>query len=200
MMKKRTIKNICLTLIMAMMLALLPTGAYAKSKEVGKYNPKSGQILVTSDGPFGHAAIVLDPKKNSVVEAVGHKGGIKKGKLSDWKKKKEFWLVEVKGVSASNQKKAAEWCLKQVGKPYNGDFGNMSTRNSFYCSQLVWAAYKDVCKIDLNTKSVDWISVTYGIGKYGISIKPCLKKQCMQISPKELVNTNKTITKYYYKK
>lgn len=44
----------------------------------------------------------------------------------------------------------AEYCLAQIGKPYNIDFLDSSTEDSFYCSQLAYKAYlkKD---IDLNT-------------------------------------------------
>ena len=44
----------------------------------------------------------------------------------------------------------AEYCLAQVGKPYNLNFLNAETDQSFYCSQLAYKAYKQI-GIDLNT-------------------------------------------------
>ena len=44
----------------------------------------------------------------------------------------------------------ASFCLAQVGKPYNINFLDSSTENSFYCSQLAYKAYQK-CGIDLNT-------------------------------------------------
>jgi len=44
----------------------------------------------------------------------------------------------------------AAFCLAQVGKPYNINFLDSSTENSFYCSQLAYAAYLKN-GIDLNT-------------------------------------------------
>jgi len=44
----------------------------------------------------------------------------------------------------------AEYCLAQVGKPYNLNFLNAETDQSFYCSQLAYKAYKQV-GINLNT-------------------------------------------------
>ena len=44
----------------------------------------------------------------------------------------------------------ANYSLAQVGKPYNLNFLNAETENSFYCSQLVYKAYQQV-GIDLNT-------------------------------------------------
>ena len=46
--------------------------------------------------------------------------------------------------------KVAEYCLAQVGKPYNLNFLNSETEESFYCSQLAYKAYQQV-GVDLNT-------------------------------------------------
>ncbi len=50
----------------------------------------------------------------------------------------------------SIREKIAAFCLAQVGKPYNINFLNSSTEDSFYCSQLAYKAYLK-CGIDLNT-------------------------------------------------
>jgi hypothetical protein len=44
----------------------------------------------------------------------------------------------------------AAFCLAQVGKPYNLNFLNAETDESFYCSQLVYKAYQRV-GVNLNT-------------------------------------------------
>ena len=44
----------------------------------------------------------------------------------------------------------AQYCLSQVGKPYNLNFLNSESENAFYCSQLAYKAYQQV-GIDLNT-------------------------------------------------
>jgi hypothetical protein len=46
--------------------------------------------------------------------------------------------------------KVAEYCLAQIGKPYNLNFLNAETEESFYCSQLAYKAYQQI-SIDLNT-------------------------------------------------
>jgi hypothetical protein len=46
--------------------------------------------------------------------------------------------------------KVAQYCLSQLGKPYNLNFLNSETEDAFYCSQLVYKAYLEV-DIDLNT-------------------------------------------------
>jgi cell wall-associated NlpC family hydrolase len=48
------------------------------------------------------------------------------------------------------RKTVADYCLRQLGKPYNLNFLNAETENAFYCSQLVYKAYLQV-GIDLNT-------------------------------------------------
>jgi hypothetical protein len=44
----------------------------------------------------------------------------------------------------------AEYCLAQLGKPYNLNFLNPETEDSFYCSQLAYKAYQRI-GINLNT-------------------------------------------------
>ncbi len=46
--------------------------------------------------------------------------------------------------------RVAEYCLAQVGKPYNLNFLNAETDGAFYCSQLAYKAYQQI-GIDLNT-------------------------------------------------
>ena len=48
------------------------------------------------------------------------------------------------------RKTIAAYSLTQVGKPYNLNFLNPETDESFYCSQLAYKAYQQV-SIDLNT-------------------------------------------------
>lgn len=48
------------------------------------------------------------------------------------------------------RQRVAAYCLAQVGKPYNLNFLNSETEESFYCSQLAYKAYQQV-GIDLNT-------------------------------------------------
>jgi len=46
--------------------------------------------------------------------------------------------------------KVAEYCLAQVGKPYNLNFLKSDTDEAFYCSQLAYKAYQQI-GINLNT-------------------------------------------------
>jgi len=48
------------------------------------------------------------------------------------------------------REKVVEYCLAQVGKPYNLNFLNPETEDAFYCSQLAYKAYQQI-GIDLNT-------------------------------------------------
>ena len=60
------------------------------------------------------------------------------------------------GLGASEEEEhemrrtVADYCLAQVGKPYNLNFLNTETEDAFYCSQLVYKAYQKI-GIDLNT-------------------------------------------------
>lgn len=66
------------------------------------------------------------------------------------KKDKRVWQVGVKRTSVKQDWNAGWWAGNQVGKPYNSDFWNMKQIKSFYCSQLVWAAYYYTAGVDLD--------------------------------------------------
>ncbi len=144
-----------------------------------KYPTRAGVILVTPDKwkllPLGHAAIVYS--KNYVIESVSQ--GVLKGRNNWNRTRKKVYGLKVKGTSRAQDKKAVQWCASQIGKKYNYDYFNINTRKKFYCSQLIYAAYKDLYGIDLNTKA-------FSIGGRN------------PIHPMELVRSKKT--KVIYKK
>jgi len=53
-------------------------------------------------------------------------------------------------LEAQIREDIAAFALAQVGKPYNLNFLNPNTEESYYCSQLIYRAYLR-CGIDLNT-------------------------------------------------
>lgn len=120
-------------------------------RKSGKYPTRKGVILVTQDSyknllPTGHSAIIHS--KNYVVEATSK--GVVKGK-NNWNQvRKTCFGVTVKATTIAQDAKAADWCYKQRSKPYNYNYLNVNTRKKFYCAQLIWAAFKDLYKIDLN--------------------------------------------------
>lgn len=130
------------------------------STTTGTYPSRKGVILYTNSKykgiiKTGHAAMVYSDK--AVYEALSK--GVVKGK-NNWNSKKrkdigDVWAMSVKGTSAAQDAKAAEYCKKQLGKPYNYAFASINKRDSFYCSHLVYAAYKDTCYVDLNTSKFD---------------------------------------------
>jgi len=172
----RTSKKLLLLVAVSMVLFLCGT-VESKATMVtlpNQYPTRTGVILVTKDRyknliPTGHAAIVYSPKY--VIESC--KNGVTMGKNKWHKTKKTVWGVTVKETSDKQDRLAAEWCRRKIGKKYNFNYANIKTRKRFYCSQLVWASYKDNFNIDLNTK------------KYGQAIHPM-----------ELVYTDKTKTIY----
>jgi uncharacterized protein YycO len=141
-----------------------PGGAY--SAGVGTYPTKKGKILVTTDWlagllPTGHSAIVLNsqyawssyPKITSPAVDGRAIEGVQR-EANDWNdptRRTTCFAVDVIRTTDSQESAAVDWCARQAGKPYNFNFLNITTRSSFYCSQLTWAAFKDLYDIDLNT-------------------------------------------------
>lgn len=124
----------------------------------GSWSWRDGVICVTDAGSSllvtnsWHAGIVA-PQRNYVVaeaEGVGKKVRLQGG---DWKSrfpKNKVWQVGVTRTSVQQDWNAGNWAGKQVGKPYNLNFWNIKQKGSFYCSQLVWAAYYYTCGVDLD--------------------------------------------------
>lgn len=143
----------------------------AGTKATGSYPSRRGVILVTGDKfsgliPTGHAAIVWD--QDFVVESVSK--GVTSGPNNWNKAKTTCYGVTTYNTTAIQDARAADWTVTQIGKPYNYNFLDKNMRKKFYCSQLVWAAYKNRLGLDLDTSS------------YGAAVHPI-----------ELVNTSKTI-------
>lgn len=125
----------------------------------GSWTWRDGVICITdsyASSPLfnnGHAGIVgVAPNYYCVVEA--NPGSGVKNVWGNWSykyKDKTVWQVGVTSTTVEQDQAAAEWATKQVGKPYNGSFLNKTKTDSFYCSQLVWAAYKYTAGVDLDT-------------------------------------------------
>lgn len=120
----------------------------------GTYPTRSGVILVTSDSNtlgihYGHAGIVWNP--STTVESMSD--GVQR-LPNIWNSRyNNVQGISVSDTTSEQDEKASDWCDDQVGKPYNWNFFNTSTRSKFYCSQLVWAAYKDLYNINIDSKS-----------------------------------------------
>lgn len=127
-----------------------PIGSQARS--MGSYPTYKGTILVTPDKlkgliPTGHAAIIF--RYDTVIESLAE--GVTMGP-NDWNTSKgDAYGADVKGTTSLQDQAAANWCFNQMGKPYNYNYLDTATRSSFYCSQLVWASFKDKYGIDIST-------------------------------------------------
>ncbi|MDR1430894.1 MAG: hypothetical protein LBI99_02100 [Propionibacteriaceae bacterium] len=176
-------------LVVAAATAILCVGlAVPQAQAASAYPTRKGVILVTTDPwvsswgvnfftGFGHSATIYN--KDYVVESVSK--GVVKGR-NDWKSsRKKVTAVTTYGTTAAQDAATADWAYGKIGKPYNFNFYDMGNRSKFYCSHLIWAAYKDKYKLDLNTSQ-------YDINVLGV------KKSA--IAPTELISTSKTYTVY----
>lgn len=150
---------------------------------IGTWSWRDGLICVTTDG-FGtdnintwHAAIVAPQQLYSVVEAPkqGQPVRFREGQWSSTEH--TIWQVGVESTTVEEDYNAGYWAGEQIGKPYNTNFWDSKQTDSFYCSQLVWAAYYYTAGIDLNKSDNDLL------GKFAIH-------------PGELVDNPNTIIVY----
>lgn len=65
------------------------------------------------------------------------------------------------GLSAAEEERirmgVATYCLDQIGKPYNANFLNTVTDEAFYCSQLIYLAYREL-GVDLGVSPVQMVA------------------------------------------
>lgn len=73
-------------------------------------------------------------------------------------------------------------------KPYNWLYWDIATRKAFYCSQLVWAAFKDKVKVNLNTSAYSYWGVTVKCTP-GQGCKP-VRVRLNPVHPMELVQNS----------
>ncbi|MDI9472212.1 MAG: hypothetical protein GX260_03855 [Tissierellia bacterium] len=148
-------RSLAIYLLFVLMIVAFTPAVMAKGNDVpGTYPTRPGVILVTPDKfggvlPLGHAAIIRT--STTVVESTSK--GVIMG-ANNWNHVKDnCYAVTVKTTTPLQDEQASVWCENQRYKPYNYNFFNTSTRSRFYCSQLIWAAFKDKYGIDLNTSA-----------------------------------------------
>ncbi|MBP5343128.1 hypothetical protein J6Y73_04310 [bacterium] len=143
--------------------SITPNSEFKREPKYGFYNLSNicvGDIIYESDtfiGNIGHAAIVVDISHYyydangllktyiQTVEAVG--GGVQYGFLDDTRIAHYGTNICRVYLSTTAQKQAAvNFCLGQIGKWYWYDMDNTpididENQHSWYCSELVYAAY-----------------------------------------------------------
>lgn len=117
----------------------------------GSYPTRKGTILVTdglrTDSLVGHAGIVLKSKKS--VESFPS-GGVQY-KYDNWTTRyKKVWGITTYGTTAAEDADAAKWAEEKIGAPYNYNLFNIENTSKFYCSQLVYKAFKTKTGVNLN--------------------------------------------------
>ncbi|MFN8098857.1 MAG: YiiX/YebB-like N1pC/P60 family cysteine hydrolase [Dermatophilaceae bacterium] len=122
----------------------------------GTYPTRKGTFLSTDTKfagliPTGHSAMVYS--SGYVIESLS--SGVQWGSNNWYAVKPHVWGMTTRATTSTQDSAAADWVKAQLGKPYNYNYYNMGTRSSFYCSQLVWASFRDTTGIDLNTSSYD---------------------------------------------
>lgn len=129
-----------LTLAPAEDLPPLKTGDIVFQKTI---TSASDAIMLASGTQYTHVGIVEVDKagRPQVIEAVGP---VQKIPLDDWIKKGDgdrITVKRVKGLSEAQAGEAVASARRYMGRPYDHYF--YETRDQIYCSELVYAAFKD---------------------------------------------------------
>ena len=96
------------------------------------------------------------------------KDGVQLYRYGHWKEDYagRAWRIRTNGPAAEKYAKAGSWAEAQINKPYNLNFLNKFDTSRFYCSQLVWWAWKvqgfDIAPAALFTSYVSPAQIRYG--------------------------------------
>lgn len=109
-------------------------------------------------GRFNHVAIVLDAARGVVAESTATLPTDMPGvRLIDWNKFASSYahvgVVRLKASRADQLTTVIRWVNDRKGKPYRWPIIqglDKLDQSRFYCSQLVWLAFKDVLNLDLD--------------------------------------------------
>lgn len=134
----------------------LPSGITPVYNKYKLYDTvKKGDIIFESKGGFGitgHVAIVEGKYYNAasgvsyirVVEAIN--SGVVRSCVDDTRvDDKDVLLLRVNGATSSIINQAVSFCVGELGSSYSLDFqkDTSASQTDWYCSELVWAAYKN---------------------------------------------------------
>lgn len=128
---------------------------------------QKGDIIYESKGGFGitgHTAIVegifYDSTQNQyyirIIEAITD--GVVRSVLDDDRVDvKDVTIYRVKDASSIDKTNALSFCKEQLGKSYCLDFQKDTSEyeEDWYCSELVWAAYKNQ---DIDIETTGWLN------------------------------------------
>jgi uncharacterized protein YycO len=134
------------------------TVAIQKSLRDGDIVFGSHVINYMTWGRFNHVAIVVDAARGTLAEATATLPTDMPGvRLVDWKKfvsgYSHVGVVRLKGKSAKELTSIVSWVSERKGKPYRWPIIqglNKTDQSRFYCSQLVWLAFREVLNLDLD--------------------------------------------------
>lgn len=148
----------------------------AKMPKKAKYGNKKYKLLTTvkkgdilyeargGGGYTGHSAIVegifTDTKTKRkyvrIIEAIDK--GVKRGILDDTRmEEKKVTILRVKNATTKQINKAVAFSVSQRDKDYFLDFkkDTKSSEKDWYCSELVWASYKNQ---GINLETTGWLN------------------------------------------
>jgi uncharacterized protein YycO len=147
----------CFAVAMLAACLLIPSAAFAASNLITFNNFTEGDIVVvrTGAGSLGHAGMFCQARYSGlnsyamISSNVSPKWGVQYETCQYYRTYEEAWGLRVKGMGYSNRLTARKWAEAQLGKPY-GPTPIKTDKSSFYCSQLMWAAWYWTYKVDID--------------------------------------------------
>lgn len=121
-----------------------------------------GAMLMAADSETAlhHASLCIKTPKNdedlAFISILDQSEKVKLISIKQFRKDNMAVVMRCESADDKQIETLTDYALKQIGKNYNSDFIDKLTEESFYCSQLVWAAYKKAgIQIDFNHEEVN---------------------------------------------
>jgi uncharacterized protein YycO len=116
-------------------------------------------------GRYNHVAIVTDAAHGKLIESTAKLFTDKPGvRTTDWKTFASPYahvgIVRLRGATAEQLARVIRWAQAREGTSYRWPIVqglNKMDQSRFYCSQLVWLAYKEALDIDLDFDGGDLV-------------------------------------------
>jgi uncharacterized protein YycO len=145
-----------IVILSILLLSLIFIIVESRGNDINLINIKPGDIIVTCSiqtpvpGYWHHTSIYIGNGN-----AVGSfYGGVIIYPIEAIKKKSEVMILRV-NTSDDIKEKAVEFSKSKVGYPFNWLWLEKTQGDSYYCSELVWAAYYNASDGKINLDSID---------------------------------------------
>ena len=117
-------------------------------------------MAVDYETSFHHASLCIKTPESdddlAFISIVDRNEQIKLISIEEIRKDNSAVVLRCESATSEQIEKLTDYAMKQLGKPYNTNFIQKENEESFYCTSLVWCAYREAgIEIDFNANEIN---------------------------------------------